>query len=134
MRRFIRHPTDIPIALKVMNAATDGNSYSKDISMGGIACRITEEIGVGSEVVVQIDSVAPTYSGKGQVVWCKPCGSTYEVGVSFDDTDEAFKSRMVQQVCQIEQYKKFVLESEGRELDSNQAAAEWIKKYAKDFA
>jgi hypothetical protein len=41
---------------------------------------------------------------------------------------------MVQQVCQIEHYKNIVYEREGRILDGNEAAAEWIQKHAADFA
>ena len=41
--------------------------------------------------------------------------------------------RMVEQVCHIEHWKKEIREKEGRELTGEQAAMEWIKKYAKDF-
>jgi hypothetical protein len=40
---------------------------------------------------------------------------------------------MVEQVCHIEQYKADVLKKEGRELTGEEAAKEWILKYAKDF-
>jgi hypothetical protein len=36
---------------------------------------------------------------------------------------------MVEQICFIEHYKNEVLETEGRALTSEQAAAEWIEKY-----
>ena len=134
MRRFIRHPTDIPIALQVTDIHSDRTSTMKDISLGGIACEVTEQMPVGSRVRININSVVPEYTGCGQIVWCHECNSHYEVGIAFNDSDEAFKSRMVQQICQIEQYRKRVMALEGRELDSNQAAAEWIAKYAAEFS
>jgi hypothetical protein len=73
------------------------------------------------------------------VCWCKPISVTtehktrYNVGVSFSDRDTAFSARMVEQVCYIEEYKKRVQNEEGRELSSDQAAAEWIEKYAEQF-
>ncbi len=41
--------------------------------------------------------------------------------------------RMVEQVCHIERYRADVLEREGRALTGEQAAEEWIKRYAEDF-
>jgi hypothetical protein len=57
----------------------------------------------------------------------------YDVGVSFCSTSAAFTARMVEQVCYIEKYKKSIHQEEGRELSSDQAAAEWIEKYADQF-
>jgi hypothetical protein len=39
----------------------------------------------------------------------------------------------VEQICHIEQYKADVLLSEGRRLNGEQAALEWIEKFARDF-
>jgi hypothetical protein len=40
---------------------------------------------------------------------------------------------MVEQICHIEHYKREVAEREGRELSGQQAAKEWIAKYAASF-
>ncbi len=40
---------------------------------------------------------------------------------------------MVEQVCQIENYKHEVYRAEGRALTAAEAAREWIGKYAADF-
>jgi hypothetical protein len=45
---------------------------------------------------------------------------------------DAFKSRMVAQVRQIQKYKK-ILEQQGRRLSIEEAAMEWISRYAADF-
>ncbi len=42
-------------------------------------------------------------------------------------------ARMVEQICHIEQYKNEILKAEGRQLDSKQAALEWIQKFASEF-
>lgn len=88
---------------------------------------------VGCLVDIDIPSVSPAYHGSGEVVWCESRGGLFEVGLKFTDSEEAFKSRMIQQICQIEHYKKAVFEHEGRVLDGNQAAREWIEKYASTF-
>jgi hypothetical protein len=40
---------------------------------------------------------------------------------------------MVQQVCSIENYRKEQREREGRRLSTQEAAVEWIEKYAGRF-
>jgi hypothetical protein len=55
------------------------------------------------------------------------------VGVQFLDAQAAFRSRMVQQICSIENYRKHVRREEGRTLSTQDAAAEWIAKFAGRF-
>jgi hypothetical protein len=40
---------------------------------------------------------------------------------------------MVEQVCAIDRYRRQVLEQEGRTLSRDEAASEWITKYAGRF-
>lgn len=142
MRRFLRHPTDIPIEVHTLASKGnihDGKNHTEccsmtSISQGGFSCEVENYLTVGSIVEIDILSITPKYHGKGEVVWCKAKDRHFEVGVCFTDVREAFKSRMVQQVCQIEHYKNIVYEREGRILDGNEAAAEWIQKHAADFA
>lgn len=136
MRRFVRHPTNIPIDVnsRALPESTGDVSALKNLSQDGMACKVPGEVPVGTVVNIDIPSVSPPYSGQGVIVWCQQDGQQFEVGVRFIDKDEAFKARMVQQVCQIEAYKRKVFEQEGRVLDSEQAAKEWIEKYAAEFA
>ena len=57
----------------------------------------------------------------------------YEVGVEFVMPDDEYRARMVEQLCYIEHYKRRVQAREGRELSGEQAAREWIEKYAAHF-
>jgi hypothetical protein len=40
---------------------------------------------------------------------------------------------MVEQVCHIESYKQQILKSEGRKLSPEEAAVEWVSKFAANF-
>ncbi len=70
---------------------------------------------------------------EGVVVWCRKQDGHFEVGMRFGDDRTAFRVRMVEQVCRIEQYRKNALEQEGRVLSAEEAAHEWVARYAKDF-
>lgn len=132
MRRFVRHPSDIPIEVTVAEAPESCSMVT--ISQGGLSCEVANPVAIGCRVDVSIPSVTPPYRGSAEVMWCESTGGDrYELGLRFTDQEEAFKARMVQQVCQIEQYKNLVFERDGRLLDGEAAAAEWISKYAADF-
>jgi hypothetical protein len=133
-RKFIRHPSDIPIEF----TAADGNSVSErghahDVSFGGLAFESDRCPSPGAVIEIRIPTVAPPFETRGVVVWCRCLEERYEVGVRFLESSDAFKARMVEQVCHIEQYKRDVLEREGRKLTGAAAAREWIEKYASKF-
>ena len=48
-------------------------------------------------------------------------------------TQEAFRLRMQSQCLQIKAYRKAVLEESGRALSLDEAALEWIERYAASF-
>lgn len=55
----------------------------------------------------------------------------YEVDATV--TREAFRARMESQCHHIEQYRQKVLIESGRELTLDEAAVEWIERYAATF-
>ncbi len=133
-RRFIRHPTDIPVQWKIGETVPPGGEHLRNISEGGLAFESSHDIQAGASIEISIPAVRPGVSIRGEVVYCRPVGdSRFEIGVRFTDEGQHFKMRMVEQVCHIEHYKKEVLEDEGRTLTSEQAAMEWIRSFAKDF-
>ena len=133
MRSFIRHPSDIPIEFQLYRGSAGTRPRLKDVSFGGLAFRVPEPVNVGSEIKLRIPGVRPMFEAVAQVAWCKPDGDGFTVGVQFLDRHDSYRARMVEQVCHIEHYKAMVREREGRALSGQEAAAEWIAKYAKDF-
>lgn len=133
MRKFIRHPSSIPIELSVGSYSCCPMPELRNISSGGFACAVDEPVEVGSAVHLRIPVIWPDYHGCGWVVWCRPASRRYEIGIEFGPQD-LFKTKMVEQLCQIEDYRRQVLSDEGRELDSEAAAREWISLYAREFS
>lgn len=133
MREYIRHPTDIPIDVNISDG--NGQACAINLSVGGICCHCANFLPAGTLIDICIPLVNPTYNGKGTVRWCRKCTPDgFELGVTFNDEEEAFRSRMVEQVCQIEHYKRETLKNEGRILTSEEAAKEWIDRYAASFS
>ncbi len=133
MRKFIRHPSDIPIEIVAENAADPGTYSLTNVSFGGLSCTVCKAFEPGRFVTVKIPVVDPVYRTRGKVVWCKDKKDSYEIGIQFIEACDAFQCRMIEQICHIEQYRKDVKSREGRVLNSQEAATEWILKYASNF-
>lgn len=133
MRQFIRHPASLPIEYAVDDSIMHIKEFVKNIGEGGLCFGVSDNIEPGSVIFIRIPVCTPAFEAKGIVVWCCKTNGKYELGVKFADAATEFRVRMVEQVCHIKQYKKEILEKEGRKLSDEEAAVEWIEKYAKDF-
>lgn len=132
-RSFLRHPADIPIEIFADGVRQRAARRMKDVGLGGLACRSENALEIGAGVVITIGLVQPPFRAPGTVVWCARQGMHYEIGIRFLEADDAFAARMVEQICHIEHYRNEVLRIEGRVLDGESAALEWIERFAGDF-
>lgn len=132
MRTYIRHPTSIPIHVSTQ-CDQQAPVLVRNLSEGGL-CFVTDRpVKVGSIVEFDIDLIKPDYHGSGVIVWRRvQSADHFEVGVRFTSEDEYFRTRMVEQVCQIEDYRR-QLADVGRELSSEEAALEWISQFSEKF-
>ena len=132
-REFIRHPADIPIEVSLSHDQGAVHPQLSNISEGGLAFVQERAFECGAILQIKIPYTDPPASVRAQVVWCHPRETLYEIGVRFLESTDAFMVRMVEQVCHIEQYKRDIERTEGRQLSGEEAANEWIEKYAGNF-
>ena len=134
-RQFIRHPSDIPIEYLEIDRPPAHDPLN-DIGVGGLSFCSDHYIKPGIWLKLHIPMHEQHFDIEAKVRWCnKKFGTAlYHVGAVFKNKETAFSARMVEQICHIEQYKKDVLKLEGRDLSGDEAAQEWIEKYANAFA
>jgi len=145
VRAYIRHPSEFPIELGSaeqreppgrVEARGSAREQTKerllDVSVGGLCCLSHSAYAQGDRIMVRIPVGEPPFAAEGTVAWCRPENGRYRIGISFDDPTLAFSARMVEQVCHIGRYHKYLME-QGREVSEEEAALEWIGKYAKLF-
>lgn len=132
-RKHLRHDTDMPIEIQLSSLVSNKKEYLVNISIGGLCFRSNSSIKKGEMIDVKIPLIRPVFTAKAEVMWCRKEKYTYLVGLKFIEPKDTFKIRMFEQVCHIENYKKEELKKTGRKLTSEEAALEWIKKYAKSF-
>ncbi|MDH5547254.1 MAG: PilZ domain-containing protein [Gammaproteobacteria bacterium] len=134
MRRYIRHPSDIPIEYKIQKAASAKVQCLTNVSLGGLAFTTPEHIEPDGVILVKIPFVSPPFEAYAKVVWCVAHEEGgFEVGTELMDQEDAFRARMIEQICHIEHYKREVASSEGRILNGEEAAREWIALFAAEF-
>lgn len=132
MRSFFRHPTDIPIEVQRDRLPADRHRLC-NVSHGGLCFRYANRLAPGDTVTVRIPGVTPPFEAASRVVWCQTDGDGYQVGVEFLDHQDLYRVRMIEQVCQIEHYRREMREKHGRVLTSQEAALEWISRFARSF-
>jgi hypothetical protein len=133
MRQFMRHPANITIEVTAGAELDHAARCSRNVGLGGLAFQSDRPLAKGAVIELRIPIVRPAFETRARVVWCRESEAGYDLGVEFLDPNDAFRARMVEQICHIEDYRAGVFRSEGRELTAEQAAMEWIGKYASNF-
>ncbi len=137
IRKYIRHPVDVPIEV-ALDWADDEDDETVDqtitnVSLGGLAFVSPRPFDILSRVRISIPILDQETTLVGNVVWCEKSASGYEIGIEFERSRDVYRLRMIEQICHIEHYRKEIARVEGRELSAQEAAREWISKYAGDF-
>ena len=132
MRRYIRHPSSVPISYKTAEH-NEQPEVLRDVSSGGLCFTTDKRLPPGHPIQIEIPVSEPPFQAHGVVKWCRKEGDQFVVGMAFNEVTNLFALRMVEQLCHIEWYRETVREKEKRNLTTEQAAAEWIEKYADKF-
>ncbi|MBO6752144.1 MULTISPECIES: hypothetical protein [Spongiibacter] len=129
MRGYIRHPDAIPVEV----VPVDNDMLPDSAELPGLCCRVERPFARGSAVRFTLPSMPVDFTGIGRISCCCRHGDSWLARISLSSEQALYHLRMVEQLCQIEAYRHCVSEHQGRQLNAEQAAAEWISRYAADF-
>lgn len=132
-RRFIRHTADVPIEVRTVTEKPVLTQPGLNVSEGGISFWSDVDLPIGSAIEIRIPAVYPPFEAHARVVWHRQENGRFCIGAEFLDANAAFRARMVEQVCAIEEYRRQVFRDEGRRLTRDEAASEWIGRFAGRF-
>jgi len=133
MRKYIRHPSDIPIEICLNQSQELATENLMNVSFGGLSFHSKDPFEMNQILNIKIPFVDPPFETSAKVVWVEDNITSFYIGVELLQHDDAYRTRMVEQVCHIEHYKREVLIQEGRQISGADAAMEWINKYASTF-
>ncbi|MBS7660681.1 PilZ domain-containing protein [Pseudomonas lalucatii] len=134
MRRFLRHPSDMPVELVLRKQDFVPTQRLNNISLGGVACNSSRGFRRGTAVELRIPLLGEQARYPGVVAWCHKLEEDYLVGIAFTDEDTLFRARMVEQICQIEHYRRQRERELGHALQIESVAREWIAQHAAEFS
>ena len=136
IRRHVRHVTGIPVEVNLeyhQNYEASEDTIT-NVSIGGLCFIADDRLDIHESIQVRFPLLDEGTCIDGKVVWCNKIERGYEVGLEFDDPEEVERLKMIEQICQIEDFRKNEEQQRGRRLSSEQAAREWISRYAGDFS
>ncbi len=137
IRKYIRHPSDVPIQVTLDWAGDEHDDLDDEtlsnVSLGGLSFICKHALEISQKIRICIPVLETENTLIGNVVWCEKSKNGYEIGLEFDNIKQVFRLRMIEQICHIEHYRKEIERNEGRKLNSEEAAKEWISRYADDF-
>lgn len=88
----------------------------------------------GASLYLSIPVEDEIFNIHGKVAYCtKSPRGLYRTGVVFKDKSDAFRAKLAEEMLKIKDYQKKRSQQLGREVSEEEAALEWIKKYAKSF-
>jgi hypothetical protein len=129
---YIRHPNDIPAQISLCSQNILSSNTASHSGKIGISLSTEHFYAIGTALEISIKD--PAFKASGHATWCIPeRDGSFRTGLVFDDPATAYAVRMIEQICHIEQYRKKIKDDEGRALSSEDAAHEWIVRFAKDF-
>lgn len=133
MKRLIDHPVEFPIVVSTTGSTCGDQASHCNLGDGCLTCYLTKELKPGEPVTLSVPAIKQPCAVSGCVTRCERFAQGFEVSILFKDATEAFKSKMLEQVCQIEHYRRELLR-QGRSLDLETAAHEWIEQYSDQFS
>ena len=125
---FIRHPDEFPIEFDL----TESTSTPNPLASLQLVCHSSTPFQSGEVIAIKIPSISPQLKINGTVESCENKQEGYELGIAFNN-DALMRIRMLEQLCYIQRYRNHVLAIEGRDISDQDAALEWIGKYAHLF-
>lgn len=135
-RRFYRHPLNIPVKFHEVTTHFFDRTSSVDLSEGGICFISNRFLSLGCYLSVSIPVSDQVFEIRGRVAYCNRVSSldSFKVGVAFQDTSNAFRAKLAEQMLKIKEFQREISSSLGEEISEEEAARKWIEKHAKHFA
>ena len=124
---FIRYPGQVPVHYRPCHVEGEGKGLTT--TPGGICFPCGEPLAPGSLVRLSLAAPHGVERFLVRVAWCRPEGVEFLAGACMLDDADACRARLVAQLCHIDLYRRQEM-ANGRELDEETAAGEWIARFA----
>lgn len=128
--KFVAHPEDIPIHIEEVNSVQH-STLDLD-GFGGISYLCEKPYTAGQSIQIKLAEIDPDFCVVGRIFKCEKENGVFRIFIEFPKKEDCYCVRMIEQLSHIEHYRRQA-KQQGRRLSFNEAAAEWIKKFAASF-
>ena len=139
-RHFIRHPVSLPLAYKVVKPGPGKNNTgiraeTINASVGGLLFPAKHPIKTNSTIAIKMPFEDKVFNVRARVIRCvnNPQTKHYDIAVSFFRLHAAFKTKMIEQIYLITEYRDLLNLQSGKEVSLEEASRKWIKRYSEQF-
>jgi len=135
-RQFYRHPLKVPIQYQAASLSRGSQTSSVDLSQGGLSFLADRFFAKGTVINLTIPVGEELFKLQGHVAYCnrEAAMDRYRTGVAFMNAVDAFQAKLAEQMHRIREYRAKRSRELHEELSEEQAADEWIQKYARHFS
>ncbi|MCM8775842.1 MAG: PilZ domain-containing protein [Candidatus Omnitrophica bacterium] len=135
-RQFFRHPLSVPIQYHETQSTAFEKTPSVDLSEGGICFLSERYLAKGTRIGLRIPVGGQIFRINGQVAYCHRMSKVerFRTGVAFRDATSVFRAKLAEEIVQIREYQKMLSRKLGHEVSQEEAARQWVGKYAKRFS
>jgi c-di-GMP-binding flagellar brake protein YcgR len=139
-RHFIRHPLTFPIEYSVVAKGAGEKERAErsttiNISQGGLMFASKRPVKTDSLITIRMPFQDRIFNVHAKVVHCDKSLDTnlYNIGVCFYRFTDAFKTKLIEQIYLISEYRDLRSIQLGRDVSLEEASREWIKRYSERF-
>ncbi|MFD1381839.1 hypothetical protein ACFQ45_00555 [Rhodanobacter aciditrophus] len=129
---FVAHPKDLPLNIEVIEDQSFPTVGTDRHGFVGITYLASSAFQTGASVRITLEEIDPHFCVVGRIAWCDNERDEYRIAIEFPNKEDCYCVRMVEQLSQIEHYRRQA-KFQGRRLNYNEAAAEWIQQFAASF-
>ena len=102
-RKYPRHPVEISIDYKISGESSGKTDLTQNISFGGLCFQTQSELAPGTLLALRFPTINPNFEVASKVAWCSVKKGKVEVGVQFLDENDAFRARMIEEICHLKE-------------------------------
>ncbi|MCO4785551.1 PilZ domain-containing protein [Marinomonas atlantica] len=129
---FVAHPKDLPLDIQIIEDQSFPTVGTDRLGFVGITYLAPYAFHAGTSVRITLQEIDPHFCVAGRIVWCDKEQDEYRIAIEFPNNEDCYSVRMIEQLSQIEHYRRQA-KHQGRRLNYNEAAAEWIQQFAASF-
>ena len=144
-RAIPRHAIELPIKYRVLGKSkeatkpqpSEDQTYkTKNISDSGLLFLSSEYFKMGTLLELTLPLRDKVFTLEGRVVHSSEDSATrlFRTGIYFASASSVFKVKLVDQIHQIDEYRRSLSIKEGRPVTEEEAAHQWIKEHSVEFA